>query len=394
MPLNVLMLGWELPPYNSGGLGEACLGLTKALSRQGVQITFVLPQKVDIDAKHMDIVFANISNFNYGLHPAYTTDTSYKKHCEETDEFPPDFVRGAFAYADKIEIITKKHKADIIHSHDWMTFPAGIVAKKIYAKPLVTQVHSTEFDRTGGNFPNKYVLDIEKMGIHESDRVISVSELTKNIVAREYGWPLRKIDVVYNGIESFEKTKLPQTLSYLKQMGYKVVLFLGRITLQKGPKYFVMAAKQVSEYEPKTVFVVVGAGDMLGEMMQDVAELGLMDRFFFTGFLRGTEKDQMYQTADIYVMPSVSEPFGITTLEAVANGTCVLASKQSGVSEVLTNILKTDFWDTKELANKIISLFRYPAMEVDLKKNSRQELQYVNWDRAAEKTIHIYKQLL
>lgn len=392
--MNILMLGWELPPHNSGGLGEACQGLTEALARQQIHITFVLPRKVAVDAPHMNVVFANIVDNGSFLYPAYTTNASYWENTLRVDAFPPDFVRGAMAFADKIEAIAKKYNADIIHSHDWMTFPAGVRVQRLCSKPLITHIHSTEFDRTGGNFPNKYVYDIEKKGVQKSDRVISVSGLTKSIVSREYGIDLAKIDVVYNGIENIDRQRLPYTLESLKQMGYKIVLFLGRITLQKGPEYFVRAAKRIAEYEPKTVFVVVGSGDMLGQMMEEVAENGLMDRFFFTGFLRGKEKDQIYQSSDVYVMPSVSEPFGITALEAVAHSTCVLASKQSGVSEVLTNILKADFWDTEEMANKIISLFRYPAMEIDLTKNSREELKNVNWDRAAEKTIQVYKQLL
>lgn len=392
--MNILMLGWEYPPHNSGGLGEACMGLTEALAKQGVSITFVLPKKVDVYAPHMNVVFANITDDGSQLYPAYTTNVSYWKQGSKVDEFPPDFVRGAMAFADKIESIAKKYRSDLVHSHDWMTFPAGMRAQSLSGKPLVTHIHSTEFDRTGGNFPNKYVYDIEKAGVQKSDKVISVSGLTKSIVSREYGVDLGKIDVVYNGIENIERAHLPHTLESLKQLGYKVVLFLGRITLQKGPEYFVRSAKRIIEYEPKTVFVVVGSGDMLGQMMEEVAANGLMNHFFFTGFLRGEEKDQMYQSSDVYVMPSVSEPFGITALEAVAHGTCVLASKQSGVSEVLTNILKADFWDTEEMANKIISLFRYPAMEVDLKKNSKEELVNINWDKAAEKTIQVYKQLL
>ena len=388
------MLGWEYPPHNSGGLGEACQGLTQALAQKDVHITFVLPKKVDVYAPHMNVVFANISDDGHSLYPAYTTNASYWKSNMRVDEFPPDFVRGAMAFADKIEGIAKKYKADLVHSHDWMTFPAGVRFQSLSGKPLVTHIHSTEFDRTGGNFPNKFVYDIEKTGVQNSNRVISVSGLTKNIVAREYGVDLAKIDVVYNGIENFERQRLPYTLQSLKDMGYKIVLFLGRITLQKGPEYFVRAAKRIVEYEEKVVFVVVGSGDMQGQMMEEVASSGLMDRFFFTGFLRGKEKDQIYQSSDVYVMPSVSEPFGITALEAVSHGTCVLASKQSGVSEVLTNILKADFWDTEEMSNKIISLFRYPAMEIDLRQNSREELKNINWEKAAEKTISVYKQLL
>jgi glycogen synthase len=391
--MNVLMLGWELPPHNSGGLGEACQGLTKALARKNTKVTFVLPKKVAVDASHMHVVFANLDDELDGVHPAYTTDKLAKRYTN-TDEFPPDFVRGAMAYAKKIEKIAKKYKADLVHAHDWMTFPAGIRAQELLSVPLITHIHSTEYDRTGGNFPNTFVYNIEKEGVQKADRVLSVSNLTKRIVASEYGIHTEKIDVVYNGVDTFSKDQLPFALSSLKDMGYKIVLFLGRITLQKGPEYFVHAAKRISEYEKKVMFVVAGSGDMQEQMMNEAINLGIMDKFLFTGFIRGEDKDRIYQAADVYVMPSVSEPFGITTLEAVANNTCVLVSKQSGVSEVLTHILKTDFWDTEEMANKIISLLRYPALQVDLKTNGKSELKNVNWDKAADKTISVYNQLL
>ncbi len=388
------MLGWEYPPQNSGGLGEACMGLTKALAKKEVDITFVLPKKVDVQADHMQIVFANLEDQLDMIYPAYTTDGGrFKKYVTSTD-VPPDFVRGALAFAERIEAIAKKYKSDLVHSHDWMTYPAGIAAKGVTGKPMVAHVHSTECDRTGNNFPNQVVHRIEGDGVKSADRVITVSNLTKRIVGAEYGIDPGKIDVVYNGIDTFSKAKLPAALSHLKDMGYKIVLFLGRITLQKGPEYFVRSAKQVLEYEPKTIFLVVGSGDMQGQMMSEAAENGVSDKFIFTGFLRGQEKDRIYQASDVYVMPSVSEPFGITSLEAVANETCVLASKQSGVSEVLTHILKVDFWDTAEMANKIVALLRYPALQWDLKNNSKGELKGVNWERAAEKTMSVYKQLL
>lgn len=388
------MLAWEYPPANSGGLGEACMGLTKALAKKEVDITFVLPKKVDVHADHMNIVFANLQDELDKIYPAYTTDGGRFKKYVNASDVPPDFVRGALAFAERIEVIAKKYKADLIHSHDWMTYPAGIVAKGLSGKPMVAHVHSTEYDRTGNNFPNQVVHRIEGDGIVNADRVITVSNLTKRIVSDEYAIDPGKIDVVYNGIDTFSKEKLPAALSHLKDMGYKIVLFLGRITLQKGPEYFVHAAKEVLKYEPKTIFLVVGSGDMQGQMMEEAAEDGASDKFIFTGFLRGAEKDRIYQASDVYVMPSVSEPFGITSLEAVANETCVLASKQSGVSEVLTHILKVDFWDTDEMANKIVALLRYPALQWDLKSNSKGELKGVNWERAADKTMQVYKQLL
>lgn len=388
------MLGWELPPYNSGGLGVACMGLTKALAKRGVSITFVLPKKVDIKVDHMNLIFANLDESIDSLYPAYTTSSPYWKYKSSLEAFPPDFVKGSIVFSEKIEKLAKKYKSDIIHAHDWMTFPAGIRAKEVTSRPLITHIHSTEYDRTGGNFPNKFVYEIERDGIQNADRVLSVSALTKKIVTKEYTVDPGKIEVVYNGVDTFSKEKLPITLGALKNMGYKVVLFLGRITLQKGPEYFVRAAKRISEYEEKTIFVVVGSGDMQEQMMNEAAAYGILDKFLFTGFLRGEERDRMYQTADVYIMPSVSEPFGITSLEAVANETCVLASKQSGVSEVLTHILKVDFWDTEEMANKVISLLRYPALKEDLTKNSKHELRDINWSKAAEKTLKVYNDLL
>lgn len=391
--MNVLMLGWELPPYNSGGLGEACMGLTKALANQNVDITFVLPVKVDVKADHMNVMFANIEDHLSVVHPAYTTIASLKTS-QTLGSFPTDYVQGALAFAEAIERLSKKVKADIIHSHDWMTFPAGIVAQSVLSKPLVTHIHSTENDRTGGNYPNKAVYDIEKDGVTRSNKVITVSNFTKESVMREYAVEGSKVHVVHNGVEDFRKPELPRVLSVYKNAGYKIVLFLGRITLQKGPEYFVKTAKKISEYDEKVLFVVVGTGDMEQQMIEEASQAGILHKFIFAGFLRGIEKDRMYQSADVYVMPSVSEPFGITTLEAVANNTCVLASKQSGVSEVLTHILKSDFWDIDEMANKILALLRYPALSHDLRKESKKELPNINWNNAAQKTLQIYNKLV
>jgi glycosyltransferase involved in cell wall biosynthesis len=326
------MLGWELPPFNSGGLGEACLGLAHSLAEKGVGITFVLPRKMPLKFDFMNVVFADIDENDLLLNP-YTSSS----------ELPPDFIRGAMKFAEKIEKIALKHQFDVIHSHDWMTYPAGIMAGKATKKPLVAHVHSTEIDRTGGHFPNVNVYRIEKQGFEEADKIISVSDYTKGILAKGYGIKADKIDVVHNGIDNFSAKKLEPALTSLKKLGYKVVLFLGRITLQKGPEYFVREAKRVNNFRPKTIFVVVGAGEMLPSMISEAARSGILDKFIFTGFLRGEERDRIYQTADIYVMPSVSEPFGITPLEAIANGTPTLVSKQSGVAEVIKHALKLIF---------------------------------------------------
>jgi len=391
MALKILMLGWELPPYNSGGLGVACLGLARSLANQGVAVTFVLPQKQKFNIDFLNLVFADIK-FSDKLESSYTPSILF----EELNLKNPisDFVSAALLFGKRVGEIAGKYNPDIIHAHDWLTYPAAIAAKKVTAKPLVSHVHSTEFDRTGGHFPNPEVFEIERKGLEYSDRVISVSNFTKNILIGNYGIKPDKINVVHNGCEQIEKSEFPPALTALKELGYKIVLYLGRITLQKGPEYFIRAAKKVTDYNPKTLFVVAGSGDMQEKMIAEASYLGIMDKVMFTGFLRGDEKNKIYQAADVYVMPSVSEPFGITPLEAIANGTPVLVSKQSGVSEVLSNVLKTDFWDIDDMADKILAVLKYKSLTSDLRKESGKELPKINWDEAARKTIDIYKQLL
>jgi glycosyltransferase involved in cell wall biosynthesis len=392
MALRVLMLGWELPPFNSGGLGVACLGLARSLVNHGVNVTFVLPQKQDFNIDFLDLVFADI-NLNEALAKSYTTSSL---HFDEIhlDNPPSDFVSAALLFGKRVGEIIKKYSPDIIHAHDWLTFPAGIASKKVSGKPLVSHVHSTEIDRTGGHFPNPQVYEIEKKGLEYSNRIVSVSNFTKNLIITNYGINHDKINVVHNGCDVTTHTQLPPALSVLKEKGYKIVLYLGRITLQKGPEYFIRAAKKVSEYNPKTIFVVAGSGDMQDRMIFEASSLGITDKVMFTGFLRGDEKNMIYQAADVYVMPSVSEPFGITPLEAIANGTPVLVSKQSGVSEVLNNVLKVDFWDIDDMADKILAVLKHKSLTSDLKKESSKELPNINWEKAAEKCIGIYNQLL
>lgn len=392
MGKNILMIGWELPPFNSGGLGEACLGLSKALAKKGANITFVLPQKVDLHVDFMNLVFANVSEEGQDLvREAYLSyETWIKGKKINVKGAPNGYVAGALKYAERIGDIVKKAKPDVIHSHDWFTFPAGIAAKEKTTAPFVAQIHSTEFDRTGGNIPNKIVYDIEKKGVESADCVIAISDLQRRILTRDYRVDASKIEVVYNGASFFDKEKIPPALEFYKSAGYKIVLFLGRITLMKGPEYFVRAAKRILEYEKKVLFIVVGSGDMFSQMVSEAVSLRVMQNFIFTGFLRGDEKDRIFQTADIYVMPSVSEPFGLTVLESIGNGTPVMVSKQSGVSEVISNALKIDFWDTDEIANKVISAIRYPALLTVLRDESKKELPNVNWEKSADKCLSIY----
>jgi len=387
------MLGWELPPFNSGGLGEACYGLAKAMSKKGANITFVLPRKLSLKVDFMNLVFADIGEDYTNIESCYTTAAKVvgKQYVLNT---PTNLLAGVLSYSQRIGRIAMKYPADIIHSHDWLTFPAAIAAKKLIHKPLVSHIHSTEYDRTGGIYPNPDVYEIEKNGVDFSDKVIPVSNLTRTILEKFYGVPSSKIEVVYNGVDKFSVEKLSPVLQGYKKAGYKIVLYLGRITLQKGPEYFVRAASKVLKHEKKVLFVVTGSGDMQEAMMNETANLGIMKNFFYTGFLRGEERDRIFQSADLYVMPSVSEPFGITSLEAIANGTPVMISNQSGVSEVLKHALKVDFWDIDEMANKIVSVVRYKALKNDLQNESAKEIRGINWDKAADTCLSIYSSLL
>jgi glycogen(starch) synthase len=387
------MLGWELPPYNSGGLGVACLGLAKSLSKKGARITFVLPKKVDVDYDFMDIVFAEIDDDSLLMKNSYTTFTPSLLTSEFLDPFPPDYLHAAIKFAEKMKKLASRISTDVIHVHDWMTYPAGIVAKKITGKPLVVHIHNTVFDRGAGSY-NPYEYNIEKKGFEMADKIISVSNFTKNKLTDEYKIDAKKINVVYNGVEEQTRRDLPPALTPLKELGYKIVLYLGRITLQKGVDYLIRSAKKVLEVNPKVIFVIVGSGDMQEQMMSLAASLGILDKVIFTGFLRGDDRTRIFQAADLCVMPSVSEPFGIVSLEAVAYGTPVLVSKQSGVSEVLDHALKVDFWDVDEMTNKILSVCQYPALCSDLRDESAKELPNVNWDNAADKCIGVYKQLI
>lgn len=389
--MNVLMIGWELPPHNSGGLGVACLGLAKALANNGSEVTFVLPKKVDLDYDFLNIVFANVKGAKK-IKSSYSS-LSTKSTYQLLNDLPSDYVLAVLEYGRRVKEIAAKCQADIIHAHDWLTYPAALAAKEVLGVPLVVHIHNTAFDRGGGNC-NPYEYAIEKLGFEEADVVLSVSEFTKRILMDKYGIPNEKIKVVHNGIDTFPRKDLPPALTSMKKLGYKIVLFLGRITMHKGPEYFIRAAKRVTEFDKKVLFVVVGSGDKRGEMIVQAANLGISDRVFFTGFLRGEEKDRIYQSADLFVMPSVSEPFGIVSLEAAANGTPVIVSKQSGVSEVLNHALKVDFWDTDEMANQMLAVLNYRSLGSVLRKESARELPSISWDNAADKCLGVYQALI
>ncbi len=401
MRTRVLMFGWEFPPFNSGGLGVACLGLTRALSQRGFEVLFVMPKRLDVRSPWARFVFADMPELvtrivNSPLAP-YVSKASYMRG-PAAAMYGWGLLEEVQRYAAMGGLIAAEEQFDVIYAHDWLSFGAGVAAKRQSGKPLIVHVHATEFDRCGGPLGvNRDVYAIEKEGMEQADVVVAVSDFTKRIIVSEYGIPEWKVRVVHNGID---ETTMPRggaelpRLRAMKAAGNKLVLFLGRVTLQKGPDYFVRAAKQVAERNPNVYFILSGSGDMHGATMDLAARLGVADRVLFTGFLDGPEKYDVYATADLFVMPSVSEPFGITALEAMKLGTPVMISKQSGVSEIVKHALKVDFWDVDEMANKILAVVGYPGIKEALAEHGRIEAERATWAEAAAKVDNIVQELV
>jgi len=400
MALRVLMFGWEFPPRSSGGLGVACFGLSRALAQEGVKVRFVLPKRMDPDVTYMDFSFADVPDIiatgvNSLLYP-YVTEGSYLSsyYAVGGGMYGSSLFEEVLLYASKAADIARTSSFDIIHAHDWLSFLAGLEAKRVSGKPLVVHVHATEYDRSGGTSANPRVFEIEKKGMQEADKVIAVSSWTKHIIVEKYGISPDKVEVVHNGVETHDFKPLPSNLDALKRAGKKIILFHGRITLQKGPDYFVRTAKRVLEYCPEALFIVSGIGDMLPQMIRETVALGISDKVFFVGALWDEERDRVYQAADVVMMPSVSEPFGIVPLEALANGAPVLISKQSGVAEVLSHALKSDFWDIDEMANQIVVMLRNDSLKETLRKNGGKEVETITWSKAAQKLLGVYQSLV
>ncbi len=390
------MLGWELPPHNSGGLGVACYQMCKALAKQGVDIEFIVPYT----ASHDEIDFMKVT----AATPHSATDI--QKSGIAYDSFKYTYSDGSQKYVDlfthtdnytaAVEQIAELGEFDIIHAHDWLTFRAALRAKEISGKPLIAHVHATEFDRAGGKSGNPMVHEIEYMGLLIADRVMAVSQLTKDIIVQEYDIPADKIEVVHNSIdidayESLDPNNAYHYLEKMKQNGYRVVSNIGRLTVQKGLYNLLLAAKEVVARAPKTIFLIVGSGEQYQELLQLSADLGIGKNVIFTDFQRGKRLRDAFAIADLFVMPSASEPFGLTPLEAIIYGTPVLVSKQSGVSEVLTNCLKVDFWDVNEMANMITSVVQHDGLRDELHIQSYAEFMKMSWDAAASKMVGAYE---
>ncbi len=405
----ILMFGWEFPPFNSGGLGVACLGLTRALSSRGLDVIFVMPKMLDIKTPWAKMVYAD-SPATTAIE-TYAVDSILKPYVSSQvfgrtiagsaqggGAYAGDLLSEVMRYAASGGAIAKQESFDIIYAHDWLAFGAGIAAKRASGKPLIVHVHATEVDRTGSIAnANPAVYAIEKEGMEAADTVIAVSQFTKDIIVKDYGIPAEKIRVVHNGIDEATMPRPAETaprLRALQRAGYSVVLFLGRITLQKGPDYFLRAAARVLERNRNVFFVVSGSGDMDQSMVDLAARLGIADRVLFTGFLQGDDRAQAYAAADLFIMPSVSEPFGITPLESMKMGTPVIISKQSGVSEVVKHALKVDFWDIDDIANKILGIIGSNGLRATIRENAQREAATITWADAARKIDGVIHELV
>ena len=412
------MFGWEFPPHILGGLGTASYGLTRGMAQQeDMQITFVIPKPWGdedqsflriIGACNVPIVWKENSwdyvnqrigkfmspdeyfNLRNGIHYDFRRIGTNDLGCVEfSGRYPDNLVEEIGNYEAVASVLAHQLDFDIIHSHDWLTYPAGVFAKQISGKPLVIHVHATDFDRSRGNV-NPTVYSIEKRGMDMADHIMCVSNLTARTVIEKYGQDPRKVSTVHNAVEP-----LPDADSFTKTPRKdKVVTFLGRITMQKGPEYFVEAAARVLAKTDGVRFVMAGSGDMMNAMIELAAQRGIADKFHFTGFLRGRQVHEMLAESDVYIMPSVSEPFGISPLEAMQVGTPSIISHQSGCAEILQHAIKTDYWDIDAMADAIYAIVKYPAMYKSLRELGKEEVNNIKWYDAGLKVRAIYDMVL
>ena len=429
--MRVLMFGWEFPPHIAGGLGTACYGIVKGLAHNGVQTMFVMPSASgDEDRSAADIINAseipvevsstmNVDDFldkvqfvHIGTNMVPYLDPAefhslveedrkrqvrdFSIHYGQTYKFSGKYGSNLMEEVARYAMVggtiamTHKGEFDVIHAHDWLTYMAGIAAKRLSGKPLVVHVHATSFDRSSDNNIDTRVYDIEKRGMEAADRVITVSDLTRNIVITKYGIDPSKVVTVHNAVDFSGRSEI-QVERGVKE---KVVTFLGRITFQKGPEYFIEAAAKVVKKCKNVRFVMAGSGDMMNRSIRQVARLGISDRFHFTGFLRGAEVQKMFALSDVYVMPSVSEPFGISPLEAMRSGVPSVISRQSGAAEVLKYAFKVDFWDVDAMADEIYALLQYPALADFASKYGYDEVNTLKWNNAAAKIKSVYESVI
>ena len=431
--MRVLMFGWEFPPHIAGGLGTACYGMTRGLARNDVEVIFVMPRASgDEDQRFVKVVNASDVEARYSESKIEGADDLWKKisfiHIdsnmvpyispEEFETYREEYERtGRKVWEKEGDVWTQRYtfsgkyganlmeevaryavvaaevakqlegQFDVIHAHDWLTYFAGIAAKRVSGKPLVVHMHATSFDRSSSDNIDTRVYAIERAGMAAADRVIAVSNLTRNIVIEKYNIPAEKVVTVHNAVRFAEKdNELPE-----RGVEDKIITFLGRITFQKGPDYFVEAAAKVLKRVPNVRFVMAGSGDMMNHVIRRVARLGIADRFHFTGFLKGDDVHKMFQLSDVYIMPSVSEPFGISPLEAMRANVPSIISKQSGVAEVLDYAVKVDYWDVDAMADAIYGFVKYPALAKMFSSKGLEEVTGLKWNNAAAKIKAVYE---
>ena len=413
------MFGWEFPPHILGGLGTASYGLTKGMYDNGdMDITFVIPKPWGDEERSFarivgancvpvawrdvsyDYVQSRIGNvmdpqLYFDLRDHIYADFNYMGTndlgcIEFSGRYPDNLLEEINNYSIMAGVIARTVDFDVIHSHDWLTYPAGIHAKQVTGKPLVIHVHATDFDRSRGNV-NPTVFAIEKDGMNNADHIITVSNLTRQTVIEKYGINPDKVTTVHNAVEPLSE----EIRSIKMQKGKdKVVTFLGRITMQKGPEYFVEAASRVLAKTHNVRFVMAGSGDIMEKMIRLAADRDIADRFHFTGFLKGRQVYEMLAASDVYIMPSVSEPFGISPLEAMQMGVPSIISKQSGCAEILENVIKVDYWDINALADSIYAIIKYPALYNHLRDKGLAEIDTIQWKKAGAKVIDIYHKVI
>lgn len=398
------MLGWELPPHNSGGLGVACLNMARALADQGADIDFVVPY----EAEHSEIDFMNILSatrldpiYRYGG-GAYESLRLLEKIIPTSDKSKLVSIRDIqHSYCEFVDKYLMNFKPDVIHAHDWLTYEAGVLAKRKYHMPLIAHVHATEFDRAGMHVGNPLIHEIEQESLMLADEIIAVSEATKRIIHEKYHIPLNKIHVVYNSLDSdYDTSKYifeSNAYNYLKNLktaGYTVVSTVGRFTVQKGLHNMMRAAAMALSKNPKLIFLFAGDGEERNELINMAADLGISKNVIFTGFIRGKRLRDIYSVSDIFVMSSISEPFGLTALEAAHHGDVLILTKQSGVSEIIWSAMKYDFWDEQKLADEILAISSNPALKDTLRRNVAKEYRKISWDQVAKKCLKIYNKAM
>jgi len=427
--MRVLMFGWEFPPHIAGGLGTACYGIVKGLAYNGVDTIFVMPSAsgdedesiniinasdvaVDTVSENVDEFLNKVKFIHIGTNmipyvgpEEFSNIVEDEKRRQEKDfrisyghkyqfsgKYGANLMEEVARYAMVGGTIAMQHAGefDVIHAHDWLTYLAGIAAKELSGKPLVVHVHATSFDRGTDDMVDSRVYAIEKRGMEAADRVVTVSDLTRNIVITKYGINPDKVVTVHNAVD-FSGRENMQVSRGVKD---KVVTFLGRITFQKGPEYFIEAAAKVLKRTTGVRFVMAGSGDMMNRCIRHVARLGISDRFHFTGFLRGQEVQKMFALSDVYVMPSVSEPFGISPLEAMRTNVPAIISHQSGAAEVLKYAFKVDFWDVDAMANDIYAILKYPALAAFAGKQGYDEVNTLKWNMATAKLKNVYESVI